>query len=580
MIFAASAAYASAPDNTLPHGGAQRVTVPVSGAADFAFSPPETGTYRLTIAEPAGALSYISAKLSVLTESGPVPSGATQYIYPQMAYVGYDHRDFSMTAGREYSFRLEPSAVNNPGPVPETVELILSVQLSGKISYNLNGGDGVVAPQTKLFGEPIELVADVPPRLFHYFLGWAANPDAAEPQYAPGAGYTAEGSAVLYAVWLAPQILTRGEPSFAEVKTPGELRYFTFTPDTDDEYTFSSGGGQTVSAWLLNENNVLLAYNTSASGNFTFSAQLNGGTAYFLRCRLMPENETGGFTVAVSGGEPLDPDPTPTMPVPTPPTPTPTAPAASPTPPAPTSPTATPPETTPPAPTPPTATPPETTPPAPTPPTATPPATTPAPPTPAPPTPTPPVHARTFADVAEADWYYNAVSFCVSLGIMNGVSATEFAPGTALSRAMLVTILYNYAGAPNTASLPNPFEDVPNSSGCWYLSPVKWAAANGLVSGYDGTHFGPNDPITREQLASILFRFAQKSGLDVTTRADLSRFEDAAGISVYAGPAISWCSANGIISGMSGTEIAPQAGATRAQAASMLMKYIQNAAKE
>lgn len=186
---------------------------------------------------------------------------------------------------------------------------------------------------------------------------------------------------------------------------------------------------------------------------------------------------------------------------------------------------------------------------------------------------------RNFVDVAKTDWFCNAVSFAVSRGIMSGVSATEFAPNSALSRAMLVTMLYRYAGAPDTSALQNTFADVPDSSGCWYLAPVKWAAANGIVSGYDEQTFGPGDFITREQLAAILYRFAQKNNLGVSARADLSGFADADEISGYALAPLSWCAACGIVSGVSAAQIAPQDGATRAQTAAMLMRFVQNVAE-
>ena len=158
---------------------------------------------------------------------------------------------------------------------------------------------------------------------------------------------------------------------------------------------------------------------------------------------------------------------------------------------------------------------------------------------------------------------------------MSGYGDGRFAPDVPLSRAMLAQILYNMAGKPSVDNCI--FADVP--SGAWYYDAVTWAAANGIVGGYGNGLFGPNDPITREQLATMLYRYEQSQGGGfVNDWAFLLDYPDRDNVSGYAYEALCWCTMNGIIAGMTDGTLNPQGAATRAQAAVMLMRFVQNVA--
>lgn len=174
-----------------------------------------------------------------------------------------------------------------------------------------------------------------------------------------------------------------------------------------------------------------------------------------------------------------------------------------------------------------------------------------------------------FTDVAAGSWYYDAVRFVYGKGMMNGTSPTAFSPNATTSRGMIVTILYRLEGEPaaGTAS----FTDVP--AGQWYSKAVAWAAQNGIVDGYGSGAFGPNDNITREQMAAILYRYASYKGYSVTASSSTSSYSDASQISSYAQTAMSWANATGLITGTSSTTLAPKGNATRAQAAMILMRF-------
>lgn len=174
-----------------------------------------------------------------------------------------------------------------------------------------------------------------------------------------------------------------------------------------------------------------------------------------------------------------------------------------------------------------------------------------------------------FTDVAPGSWYYDAVRFVYGKGMMNGTSPTAFSPNATTSRGMIVTILYRLEGEPaaGTAS----FTDVP--AGQWYSKAVAWAAQNGIVDGYGSGAFGPNDNITREQMAAILYRYASYKGYSVTASSNTSSYSDASQISSYAQTAMSWANATGLITGTSSTTLAPKGNATRAQAAMILMRF-------
>lgn len=180
----------------------------------------------------------------------------------------------------------------------------------------------------------------------------------------------------------------------------------------------------------------------------------------------------------------------------------------------------------------------------------------------------------TFADVPASAWYYDAVEYVYENGLMSGVSSGWFAPNDTLTRAMLVQTLYAMEGRPAAASAG--FADV--ASGDWYASAVNWAAANGVVSGVSETGFGPNNALTREQLALILYRFAQYKGYDVTGTSDLTAYADGSSVSNWAAEAMSWAVNAGLISGVGGNQIAPTGTATRAQVAQILMNFCENVA--
>ena len=175
-----------------------------------------------------------------------------------------------------------------------------------------------------------------------------------------------------------------------------------------------------------------------------------------------------------------------------------------------------------------------------------------------------------FTDVAEGAWYFDSVKYVHSEGMMVGTSATKFSPDATTTRSMIVTILYRLEGEP-AVSGTSSFNDV--AEGKYYANAVKWAAENEIVGGYGGGVFGPDDTITREQLAAILYRYAAFKGFDMTKTADLSEFTDSGKISGYAEAPLSWANAEGLINGKGGGILDPLGNATRAEVAVMLMRY-------
>lgn len=180
-----------------------------------------------------------------------------------------------------------------------------------------------------------------------------------------------------------------------------------------------------------------------------------------------------------------------------------------------------------------------------------------------------------FDDVPQNIWFASGVQFAAEQGLFTGVSANEFAPYDPMTRAMLVTVLHRLDGA--DASGTNSFTDVLN--GKWYTNAIAWASANGIVEGLSGNRFAPNAPITREQLAAILFRYAKACGYDVSARAELTAYADAAQVSTWASDAMRWAVAAGLISGRSGAQLAPKGEATRAEVAVILMNFVQKVVK-
>ena len=179
-----------------------------------------------------------------------------------------------------------------------------------------------------------------------------------------------------------------------------------------------------------------------------------------------------------------------------------------------------------------------------------------------------------YSDVRTSDWFYDSVRFMSWNGLVSGTSATTFSPHEMTSRAMLVTILYRMEGSPSVSN-SNMFADV--SSSAWFGSAVNWAAREGIVAGGEDGLFHPNDAITREQMASILYRYAQYRGLNTNATSDIaSRFIDYPRISGYAVTPMSWAYAHGIISGTSAYTLSPTGTASRAEVTTMLARFCQN----
>ena len=174
-----------------------------------------------------------------------------------------------------------------------------------------------------------------------------------------------------------------------------------------------------------------------------------------------------------------------------------------------------------------------------------------------------------FKDVSVDSWYYDAVSYVYRNGLMNGISATRFAPNAKLNRAMIAQVLYNLEG--ETRSYPTVFSDVADSA--WYADAVNWAADKGIVEGYGNGKFGPEDNITREQMAAILYRYADYKGYDVRASARLSGFADEDQVSDWAEEAMSWAVAEDLMDGKGNNRLDPTGTATRAEVATILMRF-------
>lgn len=181
-----------------------------------------------------------------------------------------------------------------------------------------------------------------------------------------------------------------------------------------------------------------------------------------------------------------------------------------------------------------------------------------------------------FEDVHVSDWYFDAVQYVYENDMMAGTSDTTFSPNQTTTRGMIVTILYRLEGEP-TVTGTTAFTDV--TADQYYANAVAWAVQNGIVAGSDATTFAPNNAITREQMAAILYRYAQFKGYDVSAKADLSTYIDAADVSAYATDAMAWASQTGLITGTSATTLSPAGQATRAQVATILMRFCENIAK-
>lgn len=177
-----------------------------------------------------------------------------------------------------------------------------------------------------------------------------------------------------------------------------------------------------------------------------------------------------------------------------------------------------------------------------------------------------------FNDVSANDWFASAVDYVTGKGMMNGTAANTFSPKANTTRGMVVTVLYRLENQPSTSAAS--FTDV--ASGAYYANAVAWANANGIVSGYGSGKFGPNDKVTREQLAAILYRYAQYKKYDVSGANSLDGYTDVQSVSSYAVPALQWANAAGVVTGKSGSKLDPKGNATRAEVAAMLMRFCEN----
>lgn len=177
-----------------------------------------------------------------------------------------------------------------------------------------------------------------------------------------------------------------------------------------------------------------------------------------------------------------------------------------------------------------------------------------------------------FSDVSQDAWYAESVGYCSQAGLMSGVTGTAFAPNDTASRAMLVTVLYRRAGSP-AVTTTGSFPDV--SANSWYADAVAWAANDGVVNGYSDGRFGGNDPVTREQFVTILYRTEGQPALQET-----DAFADQSEISSYAMNAVAWAKGRGIISGRGGNRFDPKANITRGEMAAVLYRWLSTQEEE
>ncbi len=187
-----------------------------------------------------------------------------------------------------------------------------------------------------------------------------------------------------------------------------------------------------------------------------------------------------------------------------------------------------------------------------------------------------PAPTEPFVDVNEGDWFYDAVVYAYQNELMDGVGGNRFAPNSETTRAQLVTILYRLEGQP-AVSGDLPFTDV--EAGIWYTDAILWAAQNNIVNGVSDTEFAPGDDLTRQQLVTILYRYAETKGYDVSASADLAGYPDAGQVQTYAQPAMAWAVAENIIRGMEDGTLKPAGNASRAQIATILMRFCEDVAQ-
>lgn len=181
-----------------------------------------------------------------------------------------------------------------------------------------------------------------------------------------------------------------------------------------------------------------------------------------------------------------------------------------------------------------------------------------------------------FKDVLPASWYYEAVKYVVEAGLMKGTGSNTFEPNKSMTRAMFVTVLYRLAGEPSVSG-NEKFTDV--VSGSWYEDAVNWGSKNGVVKGTGENKFDPGTPVTREQMAAFMHRYADLAGLDANTTGEsgaISGYKDSGKVSYWALEAMIWSVEKGLIVGMGNNKLEPQGTATRAQVATILMRYVED----
>ena len=175
-----------------------------------------------------------------------------------------------------------------------------------------------------------------------------------------------------------------------------------------------------------------------------------------------------------------------------------------------------------------------------------------------------------FTDLDLSLWYHDGIHFALETGIMNGMGSGKFEPETATNRAMIVTMLWRLEGKPE-ADYEMTFTDVSEEE--WYTEAIRWAAAEDIVKGYNAETFGTEDPVTREQIVTLLYRFAQYKGMAISIDTNILDYDDVNAISNWAVEAFQWAVQEGIINGMGNGTLSPATDATRAQVATMLMRY-------
>jgi hypothetical protein len=186
-----------------------------------------------------------------------------------------------------------------------------------------------------------------------------------------------------------------------------------------------------------------------------------------------------------------------------------------------------------------------------------------------------PVDTLPFVDVDEDDWWFDSIYYVCARGLFQGTSRSTFEPQGTMTRAMLVTVLHRLEGAPDVSAVSH-FQDV--QAGQWYTAAVNWASSNAIIEGYPDRRFGVGDEVTRQQMATILYRYAKYKSYSISADADLAGYSDAAEIDAWARDAMTWANAKGIISGTTTSTLAPRGNASRAQVATILMRFVETPA--